>query len=925
MAVLRESQGMQAPGVRSAELQQSGAGAASQDVAKFLNKAETFNAIQGPGKITEVNQSGFQLLSTIFGDASKLAFKGADIAREEAYLRGIAAASTGQVEGEIESNMLTRSWATAGYRDTVGQLRIAESEAKIQRDMLTMREKSPAEFAKVLENRRKELLPSFDGMSRQARSTVFGQLATSDRAAIQQHGTEHSKFIVDTRTRTINSSIGTRATLMQAARGTPYYGDEVNAFLATTFSQTLGSDLPYEVSSKLMSQALSFTLSQGNLDVYNEASRSEVEFPDGTRGTILSRLPLPIQEQLGDAYRKGMTTLATEGGRQWHAAMGQMRADLDNPNVPFPTYEQYRQNIETGIDNGFMTVKESQAKFKEYWDAASKHSQSEFIAKAFFQGDTDAIGRSGNSMGEAAKLTSQYLVAQGMPTKERALAMLNLGANGGYAEAYNEVGAVVTAAVRNFGRAAEINETDLGIVQGVTTAMSAMSERGDSAALQNVLAGMPADARMFFAMYTENLRKDPNPQSAALATREQILEATAISPAVRQNTQLEQASENRKLADSLTTQGFFAWATPSFRAKSIASDTVRPLSFKTLGVWRSDPVQTQQELYKARSAVREELDMLSLTNPNMDAEARYNAAVGAVASRTYETEDGRVYLPRDLDADKFFGTNTSDSRGSIAQGMTEFAETQRKQPGDRVLFTVDPGGTMSAVRYNEDGVYVGRTQVDPKDIGATIRARHAKDAAKQDKLAGAGTTRQRKDPVSGEMAAVNFNGKSDGPVAPSVAYQFRQRLIDHEGIRNTVYKDGEPDKNGKQWYAFGIGINQKSGLWPEQYKEGDVVPQEVINETFAKASNAALRAGADTQAQFNLRGPEWTKLLAEMAYQGGPYSPKKPGYAAMFKGVADGDVKAAIAGLRDSNPWKYSKGDRRIQYEMSLERAMKGK
>jgi len=80
--------------------------------------------------------------------------KMADIEFSNLYLEGQAAAGVVESEAELQGNSLTRDWKVAGYRDTMGKLALADSEAKFNLDIKKLREGNPEDLQSYLAKRR---------------------------------------------------------------------------------------------------------------------------------------------------------------------------------------------------------------------------------------------------------------------------------------------------------------------------------------------------------------------------------------------------------------------------------------------------------------------------------------------------------------------------------------------------------------------------------------------------------------------------------------------------------------------------------------------------------------------------------------------------------------------------------------------------
>ena len=127
-----------------------------------------------------------KMLEGMMSQGAQVLNKMADQEFNNLYLEGQAQAGIIESEDELQGNPLTRDWKVAGYRDTMGKLALADTEAQFVADLPLLREKNPEDLQKYLSERRAKLTPALGSMSREARAAAAGQLLLQDRAATKQ-------------------------------------------------------------------------------------------------------------------------------------------------------------------------------------------------------------------------------------------------------------------------------------------------------------------------------------------------------------------------------------------------------------------------------------------------------------------------------------------------------------------------------------------------------------------------------------------------------------------------------------------------------------------------------------------------------------------------------------------------------------------
>jgi GH24 family phage-related lysozyme (muramidase) len=197
--------------------------------------------------------------------------------------------------------------------------------------------------------------------------------------------------------------------------------------------------------------------------------------------------------------------------------------------------------------------------------------------------------------------------------------------------------------------------------------------------------------------------------------------------------------------------------------------------------------------------------------------------------------------------------------------------------------------------------------LQPKAVQAQLDVMIESSVKQSSEIHGRGKTMRQ------DTAAVTFNGENAAGVAPELMYQFRDTLVKHEGVRNTVYKDtkGNP--------TIGVGIANKA-YFPKVGPDGKI-DQATIDSTFRKASNDAATFGARATQQLGLSESKSAFLLfSEFAYQGTGGTFKE-----MAQAISRKDKEAALAALKTTKAYDYSQPARKAHYEKLVLASLEGK
>ena len=912
MPVMRNSQPLGPVQGSSAKINQSGAGGARPDFDKHRSRAKDFSAQPQGGGTTTLNDTS--LMQAVFGSMKVLGNTLFESGVEDAYLKGVAQAESGVVESDLQSNWLTRDWTTAGFNDTTARTLLAQSEASLMADMPTLREQDPAAFLQALQARRDALIPKLGQMSQAGRQSILGQIATSDAAAIQRHGQEHAKFIMDQRLTSIQSVVTQQAKLLDNSIGTPAYAAQTASYLTGLAGATyLDPTLPREAQDKMMVEGLEYAISKGHFPAYQAALTTEMQWPDGTTSTAVDRLPLDQQMALGNKFNQAMKALKGQASLDDLAQVAGMKATLKNPDAAQPTYEEVVALAQRSMDNGALSADGAKGLLEDYYSRAFQQESITAAIRGTINGDAEAIVQSGKTEDEASRLTVQKLIREyGYADGINQSLMLYSQGGAGRAGIMKEVGTSLTSAFSQLGKAGAIDDATKQMVEKVLTQVDVMKAQGNKYAVSELLSGMPPEVRDFAQTFIEERRHNGDSVEAAKRAREQVADARSMSPQQKAAIAASQAQENAKLMADVKPLGLVenGWLhiKAMFGSKTAGADVASRTRQANLFTQNEQARNVEFSYY--RREMTEALERQSMRNAHQSAEARFEAAQADVASRAIPTEYGIMYMPSGADLQTVFGVDRSDtSNQRIGKGIDQLIRAKGwDKYGDNMVVHMDADGQVNIQRWNDDGINAAESITIPAtEVAAELKKLREQEAAEGKRLQGMG--------ASDKSGTVYYDGRNSAGVDPGVALRIRENLVKNEGVRDAVYKDTA----GK--LTFGVGIAETGDQWIKDLKEGDPVDKDTITRTFMEASNHWIKEAVNYQQAVGLRTPAWTELFAEMGYQSGYISKQKPVAQIVAAAIAK-DGAAALAALRKTNAYNASGDERKAHYESLLIKAL---
>lgn len=840
-------------------------------------------------------------------------------AREEAYLAGQAAAGAGQAQDAVDSNIFTKDWATAGWRDTRGRLALADAEAQTNADMKKLREQSPAEFADYLAQRRKNLMGSLEGMSLEARKGFIAQQLTSDRAAITKHAMEHQKFVIDQIGKSVQTDLSVRFDAMDGAKTDPvsYLAAADNAFAGLYNNIWQNPNLPEDMRIKMTTEAAQAALSRNHQALYERMKT--VNMPNG-KGTMLQGLPFDDQVKLQKAYQMSLDDTKAMRLADFQAQRGLVEAAFDDPNQPPLSYQDFNAFVQHGVQIGAITATDITSLNKAWANGNEKKLGSLGLAEAYAAGDVQKIFSMGKDESKGLEAYIQVQARNGVPIQNTVGNLLNIGLTTGQQTAFKAVGQLTRSAVSQIGMGDKMDPAQLESLNTVLKQIDTAQLKGNAGAMSAYLSSFGDEERTKIMMFREGLQKGQSVLVAAANAADAVQKTSQLTEGEKNALAVSHVTADRKAIAEIEPRGL--WGTlksyvPDFLR---SNDAVNRDKITTGRSWFENEERVAEALGQSKAAMMEELNYISRSNPFMSDDARKSLALAKVAERTLDLNGGPLVLPRlpsGVAPQDFFGVPRSVSTDTIAATLNDL-----HKPGkdNRVVYKTNGQAQIQWQEFSKDGALVNAGGTfDPKSIAQAVQERQDKVAEQFHLTDGRGMT------VKGpDGSSVTFNGNNTVGVGNLAMVEFRENLAKHEGVRGVPYDDASGKiVDGKRVQTVGVGVSSHNPAYPQVGPDGKV-SDAAISDSFMRASNIAARTGVLTQRETQMNNSAAFKLYAEMAYQGGDgfatvNQPAKDFIAAM----KNRDEAAALAALQQTTPYRMAHDARRKSYEQLTRQAIK--
>jgi hypothetical protein len=839
--------------------------------------------------------------------AMKLAEVGTDLAAkafqvetEEQYLQGVAAASAGKAEADLEGNQITGAWETAGYRDTLGKLSMAETQAKVLADMPTLVQKTPEQFKQYLDEVRAPLLSQLNGMSRQQRAATFGQLAMDMRTYGKKYEVGRTAWIVDQKSKAIQTSMTARRASMEAAKDDlQLYDQEVTGFVSSLYKDVWSDpSLPQDVQIKLTQQAAEFAASADNTMVYDKLQSLQFEFADGKKGTLMSRLPFEDQIKVDKAQRAAMDRVKALRSGQAETQLAIWSSEWADPDIGAnQTFEEVNGLLDAMGHAKLLSPGKRETVLKQYFTAAARNSSNGKLAQAYMAGDVQTMTQMGKSQADGLKAYMKAI--RTMPLDQQVSSLMALGNTNGLDTALTKAGELLGPAISQMGMADEMDPNNALLVQQTSAALN-IAETTNPGAYSRFVSGMTDEQKDMFLYLSEAQRNGiADPTTAIKYARGQIQQDKQAG-GVRSQRVADNNKEDAGFVAEITDRQLLGTISSKF---SIFADATNRDQLRTGRMWFEDQSRVNEVMADTQMKYAEELAIVSKTTPFMTGKARNAKALANLAQRTVETSSGPLTMPRGQNVQSYFGVPQYADKEMVGQAIDEM---YKPADGNRLAWSTSADNQLMFREYNANGAIVKSGTVDPKQVAPKVQEILNTEAAEAARTEGPGVV--FKGPTG---AQVQFNGLNTHGVDPATMIKLRQDIVASESVRDTAYADS----GGK---SFGVGIHQSNNHYQAPGPTG-VYTQGQINESFAAASNDAARQAVRTMQSVGVDGEDWVRFFGELSYQS-PNSARDPDLLAY---ISLGDKAGAQQALTKTAAYKASSPERRAQYTARLSAAMR--
>uniref|UniRef100_A0AAU6W145 Internal virion protein n=4 Tax=unclassified bacterial viruses TaxID=12333 RepID=A0AAU6W145_9VIRU len=819
---------------------------------------------------------------------------------ESKYLEGVQAAAAGKSEDELETNPITSDWSKAGYRDTAGRLAVSQQQAQLQLDLPKLAQGSPEEFRQYMDSKRKPLMDQLNGMSKQQRAAMFGQLANDEVGAQKKYTTARAAWILDQEQKSIQQSMTVRRGNLDAAKGNmELYQTEVQGFVGSVYKDVWQNPkLTPALRQDMTRQAMEFASSSDNVAVYNAMKDTVVQFDDGKTGTMMSRLSFEDQIKVDKAHRSAMDRVKVTRSADFETWVAATTSAWQDPNIgATETYAEVDEQLRTAESSGILAVGKRESVLKAFFKAKATNTNNGVLAQAFAAGDQQTLFDRSKHPEDGLK---SWLKAQkGQPLPQIVQGLMTIGNNTGQDAALTKAGDLIKPAFASFGYSDDIDPTNATLVTNTLQALAVAEQTNPGARSKFIQTLEPAQQDM--ALYLTEAQKEgiADPVTAIKYARSKQLQdkqtgglrQEAVSKARTEDAAVVQDIDDRQLLGTISApfKNFFS------------ADAANRNKLRTGRDWFENADRTAEIRAQGQVALAEELSLVGQANPFMTSSSRQSKALAAVAARAIDTESGPLLMPRGQSVQSYFGVPAYADKEYVGKAIDTMLKPQE---GNRLAWNIDPTNQLIYRELNEKGQVVKSGILDPKSVAPVVQTQLDEEARTMSNQEGPGI----------EVQGVRFNGLNTANASAADMLALRRDIVGSEGVRNTKYADGKPGET-----SFGVGIHQSNNHYqPPINRDGTYTPQQ-INDTFMRASNDAAATAQQSMRSINVKGTEYFRLFGELAYQS-PGSARDPDLLAF---ISLGAKQEAVEALMQTAAYKNSPDSRKASYLAKLKSAMR--
>lgn len=323
--------------------------------------------------------------------------KAVEHTRNRAYVQGMSSQVSGMAEEAMETNILTRAWSKAGYRDMEGRVALTNYKASVLSDLESgkLASLTPTEFQQYLNKQRDELMPYINNSSMLIREKLLERAVEEDVGLIQKHSEYHTKFIYDQELNSWNMDFSLQLMDLDASVGSYSYNTAIMN-VGSTLGMLMQNDrISQEDKVKMATQVMSSMAYAGHVQAA-DAIRNMPIVPTDTGEMLPLRMfltpedDLKIQKGIETGFKRNKDRMQLDAVYGLYETVNQVKTNPLNPDNP--ARSDFVYHALGLVDQGLITVDKA-LKFIGDYDRAingdgkvSAEVQSGLYAMADFAG-----------------------------------------------------------------------------------------------------------------------------------------------------------------------------------------------------------------------------------------------------------------------------------------------------------------------------------------------------------------------------------------------------------------------------------------------------------------------------------------------------------------------------------------------------------
>lgn len=863
------------------------------------------------GRDTQIDTSSSDTIQRVLGMASQLAGQAFEHGVQEEYLRGANAAASGQALDSLNSNWLTRTFNEGGFNDQTKRLQMASVVSDITANMAEYKKLSPQEFLQVVNDKTQGLFTDTNGMSMKGREQLFENQLTFNNTLIRTQAAQHGKFLIDQRAQMYNAqgnSLITMAAQAKASGDNEAYASASAATMSWAKSILGDEKLPIDIRQQQVTSMMGLMLSQDlrtpvqlavNSGMFNSLGADDLAKLQGQIRESENRTQVQDNSALLDQWSQLRVRQDIYGDvdpKQFNALMGQMVGS----------------NLMT--KDGYLSAQ--QDFYKDY----AKQAKASQLAQAFATGNQTYMLSVGASEQDGVNAFIKSRMRGNATATDVAFDLLNIGKQNGFPAAYQGAAKLLEPSLSNFGTEAEMSPDAANNVKGMVDRIAVAETQGDKTGWFKLLSGLSPENQEKMVYIREQVKAGKSLNQAAQGYVTQQQAYAGMTPAQKSQILTERQTDIKAVMNTMDAEGW--WSRTGQAIAGIFSQRSADMFQARVA---SGDYTTNQQMQEVSTAYREELQSVTLKNPNISKDGMAALAASSLSKRVLRVGEttlspGSVLIaPKDRTVQSMLGLPAEVAPDRIGRAIA--ALDQSKAPeGYESTYSFSPDGKLAVQYFNKNGdIAPTIAYIDPAVVANRIREDDLSAATANNEVYGDGKLFVDR----GSNVGIRVNGVNTANIDENQMLYARGKLIDFEGIRNQTYRDSRGVSTN------GVGISDRSPFYAEGnaagMRGGTEWSARTIHDTFVNHTNMVARQmpGQASALGWETSNNAQFQFMMQMGYQAGSdwYRTSGP-YSKLADAIRLGNKEDAVAALSQTPAFKLSQDDRKRYYIQTLSAGM---